>query len=130
MKDIVIGSEFISTSVVSQSNTAVAVGSGEAPVFATPMMIALMENAAYLCIKPFLDEGETSVGTMMSASHESATPVGLTVSAKATVTTVNGRMISFEVEASDEKGLIGKGTHERCVLNSEKFLARANQKIG
>lgn len=113
---------------VVQSNTAAAVGSGLLPVFATPMMIALMENAAVNAIQGVLDPSEGSVGTFIQTSHDAATPLGMTVTAKATVTAVEGRAISFEVEAYDEAGPIGKGTHRRFLIVNEKFMAKTNAK--
>lgn len=129
MKEIVIGTEFTSSTLVINSNTAVKVGSGEAEVFATPMMVSLMENAAYLCLKPFLDDGETSVGTAINVTHESATPVGMSVSATATITAVDGKTVTFHVVAKDSCGIIGQGEHKRVVLNSERFLQKAQAKL-
>lgn len=130
MKDIVIGSEFVCNNVVTSSNTALSVGSGEAEVFATPMMIALMENSAYLCLKPFLDEEESSVGILMNTTHESATPVGMAVSATAKITAVEGKIVTFEVTACDAFGVIGRGVHKRAVINSQRFIERALKKLG
>lgn len=129
MKEIVIGTEFTSSTLVINSNTAVKVGSGEAEVFATPMMVSLMENAAYLCLKPFLEDSETSVGTAINVTHESATPVGMAVSATATVTAVDGKTVTFRVVAKDSCGIIGQGEHKRVVLNSERFLQKAQAKL-
>ncbi len=129
MNEIIIGTEFVSTTIVTETNTALTVGSGEAEVFATPMMISLMENAAYLCLKPFLSEDEASVGIKIDTTHESASPIGLAITARAKITEVNGKIVSFEVIASDAFGVIGKGTHQRAIVNSEKFLNRANKKL-
>lgn len=115
--------------VVTDANTAAAVGSGLAPVFATPAMIALMENAAVNAIQPHLGPEEGSVGTHLDVSHDAATPVGMRVWAEATVTAVEGRKVSFAVSAFDEAGPIGGGTHQRFVINSEKFLAKAQGKL-
>lgn len=114
--------------LVNGSNTANAVGSGLVPVFSTPSMIALMENAAVRAIQGRLEPGESSVGTHMDISHDSPTPVGMKVWAEAEVTAVDGRRVSFNVSAYDEKGPIGKGTHERAVIRVDKFLAKANDK--
>ncbi len=129
MNEVIIGTEFVSTTIVTETNTAFTVGSGEAEVFATPMMIALMENAAYLCLKPFLEEGETSVGIKIDTTHESASPIGLAITARARIIEVNGKIITFEVIASDAFGIIGKGVHQRAVVNAEKFVSRANKKL-
>lgn len=115
------------TTVV-QENTAAAVGSGLLPVFATPMMVALMENAAVNALIGHLDEGEGSVGTHMDISHDSATPIGLKVWAKAQLTAVDGRALTFSVTAYDEAGPIGKGVHQRFIVQNEKFMGKALKK--
>ncbi len=127
--EIKVGLKGIVKENVTESNTAKAVGSGGLEVFATPAMIALMEKASFLAIDEYLDEGSTSVGTMVNIEHVSATPVGATVTVESVVTAVDGRKISFEVTASDNAGLIGKGTHERFIINAEKFMAKTNSKI-
>ena len=97
MKNITIGITHSETTLVTEAMSAKEVGSGEVAVYATPMMIALMENTASTLLKPLLDDGETSVGTMISTTHEAATPCGMTVSAKAEITKVEGRKITFEI---------------------------------
>ena len=114
---------------VSQENTALAAGSGTLPVFATPWMCALMEQASWTAIAPALAEGESSVGTKLSISHLSATPLGMEVWAESRVTLVDGRRIEFHVAAYDQKGLIGEGTHERFIIQDERFLAKAQKKL-
>lgn len=114
--------------VVNDQNTASAVGSGLAPVFATPCMIALMENAAVNAIQPYLGPEEGSVGTHLDVSHDAATPVGMKVWAEAEVTAVDGRRVTFTVSACDEAGPIGGGTHQRFLIHTEKFLAKAQAK--
>ena len=126
---IEIGKKFEIKILVSENDTAKAVGSGTLEVFATPRMIALMEEAAYKCIADELEEGASSVGTLMNVEHLSATPVGMDVYATAEVSAVEGRKISFIVEAYDEKGIIGKGTHDRFVVFSEKFVAKTYSKL-
>lgn len=128
MKEIVIGSEMTSTTNVTEEKLAVNVGSGDLRVFATPMMTAIMENAAAKCLGKFLDEGETSVGTALNISHSSATPLGMGVHAVAKITSVDGRKVDFEVTAYDEVGEIGKGTHSRFVVFSEKFQSKTDAK--
>ena len=113
---------------VTDTNTAAAVGSGSLPVFATPMMVALMEGAAVNALEGHLAEGETSVGTHMDISHDSATPVGIKVWAEAELTAIDGRALTFSVTAHDEAGPIGKGVHSRFVVQSERFLQKANRK--
>lgn len=114
--------------VVTEANTAAAVGSGLAPVFATPCMIALMENAAVNAIQPCLGPEEGSVGTHLDVSHDSATPVGMKVWAQAELTAVEGRRLTFAVSAFDEAGPIGGGTHQRFVIHTQKFLDKTQAK--
>lgn len=126
---IAVGMKFRVEDVVVQENTAVSAGSGTLPVFATPFMCALMEKAAWMAIAPALDEGDSSVGTKLSISHLSASPVGLKVWAESEVTAVDGKRIEFKVTAGDEKGLIGEGTHERFIVTNDRFLAKAARKL-
>lgn len=114
--------------VVDDGLTAQAAGSGTLPVFATPWMCALMEKAAWTAVAPALNPGESTVGTKLNISHLSATPVGLKVWAESEVTGVDGKRIEFSVNAYDEKGLIGSGTHERFVVTDQRFLAKAQGK--
>ena len=116
------------TTKVTEANTAAAVKSGTLPVFATPMMIALMEEAAASLVEEHLESEETSVGILMNVKHIAATPVGMNVRAKAEITAIDGRKITFKVEAFDEKEKIGEGVHERFIVKSEKFLNKANGK--
>ncbi len=125
---IPIGQAGRAETVVTQSNTARSVGSGSLPVFATPCMTALMEQAACDCLLPFLEKGQSSVGTALSIVHSSATPIGLTVWAESCVTAVNGKKITFSVTAFDEAGKIGEGTHERFLITNDRFLAKAEGK--
>lgn len=114
--------------VVTTANVATNVGSGKVKVFATPMMIALMEKTAVLSIEPYLEEGQSSVGTHINVSHCAATPLGMTVWAESEVTEVDRRRVTFSVKAYDECGLIGEGTHERFIIDVEKFQAKAEGK--
>ena len=126
---ITIGLKGRSETVVTEHNTADAVGSGLVPVFATPYMIALMENAASTSLLPYLAADEGTVGTHLDVAHTSATPIGMKVWADAVVTAVDGKKITFEVSAFDEAGEIGRGTHERSIFRPEKFLAKAQGKL-
>lgn len=126
---ITVGLKGRSDTVVTPSNTADAVGSGLVPVFATPYMIALMENAAAGALLPYLAEDEGSVGTHLDVSHDAATPIGMKVWAEAEVTAVEGKKITFLVSAFDEAGPIGKGTHERFIIKPERFLAKTQAKL-
>ena len=114
---------------VTDEVTAAAVGSGMLPVFATPSMIALIEKAAAESVAPQLDAGMTTVGTKLDVAHTAATPVGMTVRAETELTEIDGRRLVFTVRAFDELGEIGSGTHERFIVNAEKFLAKAEIKL-
>lgn len=114
--------------VVSNELTAAHVGSGLAPVFATPMMVALMEQTCAESVTPFLQEGESTVGTHIDISHCSATPVGLKVWCESELVEVDRRRLTFAVKAYDEAGLIGEGRHERFVIDNAKFMAKVNGK--
>lgn len=113
-----------SRTTVVEANTAVAMGSGDMPVFATPAMIALMEHAAMLAVAGELPEGATTVGTEMNASHIKPSGLGAEITASAVVTAVEGRKITFNVGARDADGLIGEGTHVRFIVDRERFLAK------
>ncbi len=110
--------------VVRETNTALAMGSGSLHVFATPSMIALMEQAACNAVAACLDEESTSVGTLVNITHDAATGMGKKVTTTATLTAVKGRKLVFEITAADEDKQIGKGTHERFIVNKEKFMAK------
>ena len=114
--------------IVTTANVAMNVGSGKVQVFATPMMIALMEKAAALSIEPVLGPGQSSVGTHINVSHCAATPMGMHVWAETEVTEIDRRKVTFSVKAYDERGLIGEGTHERFIIDVEKFIAKAESK--
>lgn len=115
--------------IVTMENTAKTVGSGELEVFATPAMIALMEKTAYQSVAEELGDGMGSVGTLMNVKHVSATPVGMKVTCQTELEEVDGRRLVFHVEAHDESGLIGEGTHERFIVENGKFQKKANSKI-
>ena len=106
---------------VSEKDTALAMGSGGLEVFATPAMIALMENAAFTLLK---NEGSDSVGTEMNVKHTRACLTGSKVYATAKVTSANGNWVNFEVAAYDEKGEIGNGVHTRYIIDAQKFMAK------
>ena len=127
--EITVGMKGIAQTVVEREDTAQEVGSGSLLVYATPCMVALMEGAACEAIAQALAEGQTTVGTALNLRHTAATPVGLEVRAEATVTSVDGKVISFEVHAFDEAGEIGRGSHTRVVINSQKFLDKTYSKL-
>ncbi len=128
MKEIKIGSKGTAETKVSKENMAVTVGSGSLEVFATPMMTALMEKAACNALEGFLECDETTVGTKLDITHDSATPEGMNVTATAEVIEVNGREIVFTVKATDECGNIGKGIHKRFIVFAGKFMDKTKSK--
>ena len=119
-----VGQSATATVTVTESNIAKTMKSGSLEVFATPAMCALMEEAAQAAVQPELNDDEGTVGISLSISHDTPSPMGATITATATVTAVEGRKISFAIEASDGVGVIGKGTHERFVINNEKFMSK------
>lgn len=127
--ELTVGMKAEVASLVEPEDTAEQVGSGSLKVFATPCMAAMMEGAACEAIAPALPEGQTSVGTMLNIEHLAATPVGMEVRAEAEVTAVEGRKLTFRVAAFDEKGEIGRGTHQRVIVNEQKFLEKAYDKL-
>lgn len=127
--EITVGMKAEVSTLVEREDTAAQVGSGDLLVYATPCMAAMMEGAACEAIAPALPEGQTTVGTMLNISHLSATPVGLEVRAEAEVTAVEGKVITFALRAWDEAGEIGKGIHSRVIVNSQRFLDKAYQKL-
>lgn len=127
--EVQVGLKGRAEAVVCEQNTAQTAGSGTLPVFATPCMTALMEQAAWTSLAPCLAEGESSVGTKLSITHESASPVGIKVWAESEVTEVDGKRVEFKVTAYDEKGLIGQGTHQRFIIKDGRFLEKAAKKL-
>ena len=115
---------------VSEANTAKTMGSGTLDVFAPPAMIALIEQAAYTSVASELEPGWGSVGTALNVQHLSATPVGMTVTAETELVEVDRRRLVFSAQVFDETGLVGQGTHERFLVENEKFQSKANAKKG
>lgn len=115
--------------MVTNENTAKTMGSGTLDVFATPAMIALMENTAYESVAAELEEGSGTVGTALNVKHVAATPVGMKVTCETELIKVDGRALTFSVKAFDEKCLIGEGEHERFIVFNEKFQAKADAKL-
>ena len=113
---------------VTQEKLASSVGSGDLAVFATPMMVALMEQAASTLLATFLEPGQTSVGTAVSIEHIAATPLGMRVTATAEITAKEGRQVHFLVTASDECGEIGRGNHTRFIVTAQSFQQKADAK--
>ena len=119
-----IGLTYTSTLVISKDHVAAVMGSGDLHVFATPAMVALMENAAMLAVANHLPEGSTTVGAMMNTSHVKPSPVGDEVKATAVLTGIEGRKLTFFVKAEDSKGVIGEAVHVRYVVDKEKFMSK------
>lgn len=128
MHTLKIGDTFTSTLRVEEKHTAAAFGSGDILVFSTPMMIGLMENAALQCALNGLDEGYTTVGTMVHITHTAATPLGQIVKATAELIELDRKKLVFKVTAYDEVETIGSGTHERFIIHSEQFLKKVEEK--
>lgn len=113
---------------VTEHMTARMMGSGTLDVFATPSMIALIEETTWRSVAPQLESGMTTVGTLLNVAHVAPTPVGMTVKCDTELTEVDGRRLVFSVTVSDECGEIGRGTHERFIINEEKFQKKADTK--
>ena len=129
MRDIPIGTMGQASLTVRQEHLASQLKSSLLPpVLATPIMILVMENAALNAIRPFLDEGESAVGTVVDVRHLAATPIGQQVTAEARVTEVSDRRIVFAVAARDEVEEIGRGTHERTVVDLQRISRRLKAK--
>lgn len=118
------GLRYESVVTVGDGNTAVGMGSGDLPVFATPAMAALMENAAMMAVAGHLPAGATTVGTEIGVSHVKASPVGARITASAELVEVDGRRLVFAVRAWDERGTIGEGSHTRFVVDRDRFMGK------
>jgi predicted thioesterase len=123
-----IGSTGSASALVVEQRLAPAVGSGSAPVFASPMMIALMEAAAVDCIEAQLPDGYQSLGVHLDVTHTAPTPRGFNVTATATLKSVDGRKLTFDVVAKDDTEQIGSGSHTRVVVDTARFMARLTAK--
>ncbi len=113
---------------VTMDKCAGAIGSGELDVFATPAMIALIEETCWRSVAPYLEPSEGTVGTALNVRHVAATPVGLKVTCETELTLVDRRRLVFDVKVYDPFGLVGEGTHERFVIHYEKFLKKVDEK--
>lgn len=116
------------TITVTEDKTAAVMGSGELAVFATPAMIALMENTASKSVADALEPGQGTVGTLIDVKHVAATPVGMEVTCETKLVEVDRKRLIFEVKAYDAAGVIGEGIHERFIIDNEKFMAKAEAK--
>ena len=114
---------------VSEQQSALQMESGNARVLSTPSLVAMLEKAAHELCLPYLEEGTATVGTNINIDHLAATPIGMKVTVKATVTAVEGRKILFQLEAQDEVEPVAKGTHTRFIIRKESFQAKCDQKL-
>ena len=126
--EIKIGTAGTASRTVTEKDTALAVKSGSLQVLATPVLSALMEEAACAAVEPYLEEGETTVGTKLDIHHTAATPEGLVATASAEIVGVCGREISFHITVSDTVGEIGTGTHQRFLVDAARFMEKAQQR--
>ncbi len=123
-----IGIKGQKTVKVLEENTAKVMKSGSLPVYATPSMIALIEETAWNSVNDYLEEGQATVGTKLNISHLSSTPLGMEVRCNTELIEVDRKKLIFDVKVYDEVGLIGEGTHERFIINTEKFLKKTDSK--
>ncbi len=126
---ITVGMTHKEERVVEYEHTAAHMGSGAQEVFATPMMIALMEFSAMNAVAPYLAEGQATVGTEVNVKHLGATPVGMKVCAECELIEFDRRRLVFKVTAYDEVEKIGEGVHERFIIDVEKFMAKTQTKM-
>ena len=112
--------------VVTEALTAKAMGSGELPVYATPAMVTLVEETAWKSVAPALEPGQGTVGTKLDLAHLAATPLGRKVRCETLLTEIDRRRLVFTAVVWDEAGKIGEGTHERFIVDNERFLAKAD----
>ena len=127
-KPLTKGSIGTATTTVNENNTALAMGSGNLGVFATPALVALMEEAACNCISGGLEPGQTSVGININISHVAASPLNANISASATLKEIDGRKLTFNMSAKDENNEIGHGTHIRFLVDAEGFMSKLLKK--
>ena len=113
---------------VTPENTAKTMGSGTLDVFATPALIALMEETCWRSVADQLEDGCGTVGTLLEIRHTAPTPIGMDVTCESELVEVDGRRLVFTVQAHDAKGLVGEGRHERFIINNDKFQSKADAK--
>lgn len=123
-----VGIKNCQETIVTQSNTAESMLSGMLPVYATPSLIAFMEYTAFSSVHPLLEPGTTTVGSRVDIKHTSATPVGMHVRCTSELIEIDGRRLVFKVEAFDDFGPIGEGTHERYIIDTERFIEKLSKK--
>ncbi len=123
------GIRCVKEETVTEDLTAFSIGSGGLRVYATPAMIRLMENAAWSSVEDCMEEGCSTVGTLMEIKHVSASPVGAHIRCESELTGIDGRKLTFKVAAYDDTGLIGEGMHERYIIQTGKFMSKADSKL-
>lgn len=123
-----VGMTYRMKKTVTKDQLASSVGSGALDVFGTPFLILLMEEACFYCVRDEVEENQSTVGTKLDVSHDSPTPLGAKVYCDCKLEEMDGRRLVFSVEAFDEFGSIGKGTHERFIVDNERFLKKVNEK--
>ena len=126
---LTIGLRGTASTTVTPEQTAAACGFGSLPVFGTPFLLAMMEEATCNAVSDALEDGQSTVGVSIDIQHSAPSPVGMEVRAEATLTEVNGKMLTFSVTAYDQAGEIGSGTILRCIIRSESFLTRCQNKL-
>lgn len=117
------------TITVTPDKTAEVMGSGTLPVFATPAMVALMENTAAESVEALVGEGNTSVGTVINVKHLSADPIGVEVTCESELVEVDGRRLVFEIKVSDRDGVVGEAHHERFIIDKTRFMDKVQKKL-
>lgn len=128
MKNMPLGAQGTARVVVTSETLASRTGSGGVDVFSTPNLVLLMEEAAVEAVRDFLDPGETSVGALVNIRHLAPTPAGMTITATARLSHVDGRRLVFQVEAHDGVDRVGEGVHERFIISTDRFISRAREK--
>jgi len=128
MNNLAIGANAEITLTVTEADTAAKWGSGLVPVFGTPSLVGMMEAAAVKALDGYLPEGQTTVGGHIDVRHLAATPIGMQVRARAELTSIDGKKLTFQIEAWDDAEKIGEALHERFVIDTEKFITRAEAK--
>ncbi|MBR3397622.1 MAG: thioesterase family protein [Lachnospiraceae bacterium] len=123
-----IGIKGIQELIVTKENCAGRIGSGELDVFATPAMLALVEKTAWMSVADELEKGEGTVGTKVSLSHSAPTPLGKKVRCETELVEIDRKRLVFNFTVYDDSGVVGSGTHERFIINSEKFIKKALEK--
>lgn len=128
--ELKIGLKGRAETVVTEDKTAAACGSGSLPVYGTPFLLALMEEASCNTVAQALEPGKSSVGIAMEITHTAASPVGMKIWAESALTAIDGKKLTFSVAAYDTAGMIGQGKITRCVITAEPFVARCQAKLG